>query len=179
MRVDLDQLVNDCQDALREHSPRRAVREVLERLVHRPGDLLDALPAPRQQMTIIHVSPELTIFQLVNGPGFQFHPHDHGCWSAVAFYAGRERNVFYRRTGGGLVASGGRDYDTGDVAVFGTDVIHGIENPLQTNSAAVHVFAGNPFTAACSQWDPVTLEHAPFDATYARNAYPPASTVAT
>lgn len=177
MTIDLDQLVLDCRDALHDAAPRRAVREVLERLVHRPDDLVAALPAPRQQMTVVHVSDDLTIFQLVNGPGYQFHPHDHGCWSAVAFYAGRERNTFYRRTSTGLTPSGGRDYDAGEVAVLGRDVVHAIENPLGSNNAALHVFAGKPFTAACSQWDPTTLAEAPFDAGFARAAYPPAALI--
>lgn len=43
MTIDLDQLVLDCRDALHDAAPRRAVREVLERLVHRPDDLVAAL----------------------------------------------------------------------------------------------------------------------------------------
>jgi len=179
MTLDLDHLVDDCRAALRESRPQPALREVLERLVRRPDKLLAALPAPRQQMTVVHVADDLTIFQLVNEPGFQFHPHNHGSWSAVALYAGRERNTFYRRTADGLVKAGGRDYEGGDVAVMGAETIHAIENPLRTNNAALHVFAGNPFTALCAQWDPTTLEEAPFDAAYAQAAYPAAAAVAS
>src|SRR5688500_10878319 len=129
MTIDLDQLVDDCRAALRESRPQPALREVLERLVRRPDALLARLPAPRQQMTVVHVSDDLTIFQLVNESGFQFHAHNHGSWSAVALYAGRERNTFYRRTADGLVQSGGREYEAGDVAVMGAETIHAIENP--------------------------------------------------
>lgn len=172
MTADLDQLVVDCQAALAEPRPQPALKEVLDRLVRRRSDLLEALPAPRQQMTVIHVSSHLTIFQLVNAPGFAFHAHDHGCWSAVAFYSGRERNTFYRRIPNGVVASGGREYDAGDVTLMGAEVIHAIENPSHSNNAALHVFAGNPFTAQCSQWDSESLAEAPFDSTYAQAVYP-------
>ena len=175
MRADLDELVADCQSALGETQPQLAVREVLRRLVSQSADLAEALPAPRQQMTVVHVSPDLTIFQLVNEPGFAFHPHDHGSWSAVAFYAGRERNTFYRRVTAGLMPAGGKEYGEGDVALMGAEVVHAIENPLRSNNASLHVFAGNPFTAACSQWDPNTLAEAPFDAAYAQAVYPNAT----
>lgn len=55
---------------------------------------------------------------------------------------------------------------------MGADAIHSIENPLGTHNAALHVFAGNPFTAACSQWDPETLHEAPFDIPNVMAAYP-------
>lgn len=144
----------------------------LERAVSRPSDLLAALPAERQQSVLVHVSDELTILQIVNAPGFAFLPHDHGSWSACAYYAGRERSTFFRRTTKGLERAGGRDYDSGIVSLMGADAVHSIENPLRTNNAALHVFAGNPFAAACSQWDPVTLEQAPFDIPGVMSSYP-------
>jgi predicted metal-dependent enzyme (double-stranded beta helix superfamily) len=170
--TDLDQLVADCQSALGEDRPQAALKDVLQRAVSRPSALLAALPADQQQSIPVHVSDELTILQVVNAPGFAFLPHDHGSWSACAYYAGRERNTFYRRTPDGLERASGKEYDAGDVSLMGADVIHAIENPLSTNNAALHVFAGNPFTAACSQWDADTLEQAPFDIAYVMSAYP-------
>ncbi len=159
-----------------EDRPRAARREVLRRAVSRPADLQSALPAAQQQSIPVHVSDELTILQVVNAPGFALFPHDHGFWSACAYYAGRERNTFYRRTQHGLRQVTGRDYDAGDVSLMGADAIHAIENPRGTNNAALHVFAGNPFTAQCSQWDFATLEEAPFDTACVMSAYPtPAS----
>jgi hypothetical protein len=58
---------------------------------------------------------------------------------------------------------------------MGAETIHSIENPLGSHNAAIHLFAGKPFTAACSQWDPDTWNERPFDADYARAAYPPAA----
>lgn len=172
MRADLDQLVVDCRAALTEREPKSAMREVLTRAVSDATGLGEALPADQQQMVVVHLSDDLSILQIVNEPGFVFHPHDHGSWSACAFYAGRERNTFYRRTAHGLEKSNGKEYGEGDVAIMGSSVVHSIENPLRTNNAALHVFAGNPFTAECSQWDMATLEKAPFDAEYAMAVYP-------
>ena len=172
MTIDLDQLIADCQGALGENRPQAALKDVLQRAVSRPSELLAALPADQQQSFTVHVSDELTVLQIVNAPGFAFLPHDHGSWSACAYYAGRERNTFYRRTPHGLERAGGKDYDAGDVSLMGADAIHAIENPLRTTNAALHVFAGNPFTAACSQWDPDSLERAPFDIPYVMSVYP-------
>lgn len=172
MKTDLDQLVIDCRAALGETSPQKAIRAVLQRAVSHPSDLLEALPAPKQSSTVLHVSDDLTIFQLVNEPGYVYLPHDHGLWSACAFYAGRERNTFYRRTPNGLEQTSGKEYGDGDVVIMGKDVIHAIENPLKTNNAALHVFAGNEFTVSHSQWDIDTLEEAPYSNEYAMAVYP-------
>jgi predicted metal-dependent enzyme (double-stranded beta helix superfamily) len=174
VKVDLDQLVDDCRHAIAETDPRAAVRAVLERVIRDPAAVGAVLPARRQQMTLLHVSDDLTIFQAVNGPGFFFKPHDHGCWSAVALYAGRSRDTFYRRTAHGIAVANSHDYDAGAVALMGAKTIHATHNPLRSNNAAILVFAGNPFAAPCSMWEPDTLDESLFDRDYAQHAYPPA-----
>ena len=67
MKADLDQLVIDCRATLGDTKARAALREVLERAVSRPADLMEALPAPSQQGVVVHVSDDLTILQVVNG----------------------------------------------------------------------------------------------------------------
>ena len=76
------------------------------------------------------------------------------------------------RTPNGLERAGSKEYDAGDVSLMGADAVHAIDNPLRTTNAALHVFAGNPFAAACSQWDPDTLDQAPFDISYVLSVYP-------
>src|SRR4051812_8692497 len=88
MKTDLDQLIIDCHAALGEDKPQAALRAVLQRAVARPSDLMEALPALRQQSVVVHVADDLTILQIVNEPGFTLYPHDHGSWSACAFYGG-------------------------------------------------------------------------------------------
>lgn len=172
MKTDLGQLIIDCRAALGEDKPQAALREVLQRAVARPSDLMEALPAPHQQSVVVHVAEDLTILQVVNEPGFSLYPHDHGSWSACAFYGGREHNTFWRRTPDGIVKASGKEYGEGDVVIMGTDAVHSIENPLRTNNAALHVFAGNPFTTPHRQWDSRTLQEAPFDNAYMMEVYP-------
>ena len=172
MMTDLDQLIIDCRAALGEDKPQAAVREVLTRAVSRPADLMEALPAPRQQSVVVHVADDLTILQIVNEPGFALYPHDHGSWSACAFYGGREHNTFWRRTTHGLEKANGKEYGEGDVVIMGTDAVHSITNPLGINNAALHVFAGNPFTTPHLQWDPASLAEEAFDNAYMMQAYP-------
>ena len=76
MSTDLDQLIIDCRAALGEHAPQAAMREVLQRVVSRPSQLLDAPPAPQQQSIAVHVADDLTILQVVSAPGFSLYPHD-------------------------------------------------------------------------------------------------------
>jgi predicted metal-dependent enzyme (double-stranded beta helix superfamily) len=172
MKADLGQLIIDCRAALGEDKAQAALREVLQRAVSRPAELMEALPAPSQQCVVVHVADDLTILQVVNEPGFTLYPHDHGSWSACAFYGGKEHNTFWRRTEHGLEKASGKEYGEGDVLIMGTNVVHSIENPLRTNNAALHVFAGNPFTTPHLQWDLATLQEAPFDNAYMMEAYP-------
>lgn len=170
--IDLDDLINDCVAAVNDAHPHAAVKEVLERAVSRPSALEAALPAPVQQMTILHVSDELTMFQLVNGPRFAFCAHDHAAWSAVALYTGQEENLFYRRTPAGLQPTNGKVHSAGEVLLMGSETIHSIANPLSSCNAAIHVFGGNPWKLERRQWDPETLVQGAFDVDEARRLYP-------
>jgi len=172
MSTDLDELIIDCRAAVREDKPQAALREVLRRAVSRPAEVMEALPATRQQSVVVHVADDLTILQVVNAPGFTLYPHNHGSWSACAFYGGREHNTFWRRTTHGLEKASGKEYGEGDVVMMGTDVVHSIENPLRITNAALHVFAGNPLTTPHLQWDAETLQEAPFDNNYMMQVYP-------
>jgi predicted metal-dependent enzyme (double-stranded beta helix superfamily) len=87
-------------------------------------------------------------------------------WAAIALYAGQEDNAFYRRVTGehGLVAAGGRELRTGDVALLGADAIHAVTNPRATFTGAIHVYGGDITTrAGRSEWDDDTLAEVPYD----------------
>lgn len=43
------------------------------------------------------------------------------------------------------------------------DAIHAVTNPRSIYTAAIHVYGGDYFGTARSQWDPDTLQEAPFD----------------
>jgi predicted metal-dependent enzyme (double-stranded beta helix superfamily) len=163
---DLDEFVNDCQSALAEGHPQLAVKEVVERAVAEPSAVESALRAPmRGGVDSLHHSAELTILHIVWPPHVRLYPHDHRMWAAIGIFAGREDNVFYRRPQSkeGIVVSGGCELDPAQTLLLGHDVIHAVENPLDSYTAAIHVYGGDFFATPRSQWDPQTFEESAFD----------------
>jgi predicted metal-dependent enzyme (double-stranded beta helix superfamily) len=154
---DPDQFVADCIQAIGEPEPRLAVKDVLERAVHHPSGVERTLPATQAELVPLHVSDDLTILKVVWAPGMSFRPHNHLMWAAIGLYGGQEDNTFYRRTGQGLIESGGRQLITGDVALLGDDTIHAVANPRATFTGAIHVYGGNITTRPRrSEWDQET-----------------------
>ncbi len=84
-------------------------------------------------------------------------------WAAIGIYGGQEDNAFYRRTPEGVVASGGKELHEGDVALLGDDTIHSVRNPRRSHTGAIHVYGGDFFARPRSEFDPETLEEAPYD----------------
>jgi predicted metal-dependent enzyme (double-stranded beta helix superfamily) len=140
---DVDELIAECIRAVHEREPRLAVRDVLERAVHRPGELAEALPATQAELVPLHASPEVSVLKVVWAPGMRFRAHNHLMWAAIGLYQGQEDNTFYRRAGDGIVVAGGRELRTGDVALLGDDAIHAVTNPLPALTAAIHVYGGD------------------------------------
>jgi predicted metal-dependent enzyme (double-stranded beta helix superfamily) len=161
---DVDQLIADCRSALAETQPIMAVREILDEVMSAPGKIEAALPATRAEIVPLHASPELSILKVVWAPGMRFRPHNHLMWAAIGLYGGQEDNEFYRREGGGLVRSGGRDLRVGDVALLGDDTIHAVANPSREFTGAIHVYGGD-ITAGTgrSEWDETTSEELAYD----------------
>jgi len=163
---DVDQLIADCQQARSESEPRRAVREVLERVVSRPGEVADVLAPAEAGLTLLHHADDLTVLHVVWAPKMDIYPHDHRMWAAIAIYAGQEDNAFYRRSGPSertLTESGGRRLAVGDTVVLGDDTIHGVTNPLGRLTAAIHVYGGDFIKQPRSQWGPGPREERPYD----------------
>lgn len=161
---DLDQFITECTEAVAESEPRLAVKGVLERAMRRPAAVAEALPATRSEIVPLFTSPNLSIIKAVWAPHMRFRPHNHLMWAAIGLYGGREDNTFYRRTGDGIISSGGRDVGAGDVALLGRDTIHAVENPLASFTAAIHVYGGD-ITArpGRSEWDEDSGEEVAYD----------------
>lgn len=160
---DRDSFTADCLAAVRTSQPHLAVKAVVERAVADADAVARALPATRAEIERLHVSPELTIIKVVWAPGMQIFPHDHRMWAAIGIYGGQEDNSFFRRSPGGVVASGGKELRAGDVALLGDDTIHAVRNPKDRFTGAIHVYGGDFFTQPRSEFDPVTLAEAPYD----------------
>lgn len=171
---DIDDFLGDCQAAVAENEPHRAVREVLERAVAEPAAVADAL-APREGgFTLIHHAPDMTVLHVVWAPGMRIFPHDHRMWAAIGIYAGQEDNEFFRRTAPGertLTGSGGRQLTVGDVALLGDNTIHAVTNPLATLTGAIHVYGGDFVNQPRSQWGPGEPLEQPYDIDVARREF--------
>jgi predicted metal-dependent enzyme (double-stranded beta helix superfamily) len=159
---DLDRFVADCRGALAEGGGQKAVREVLARAVADPAGVLAGLGEPRRaQVQRLHHAPDLTILNVVWGAGMTVMPHNHAMWAIIGVYTGCEDNIFWRRIeterGPRIEAAGARALRVRDCAPLGRDIIHSVTNPIPRLTGAIHVYGGDFFKAARSEWDPETL----------------------
>lgn len=170
---DTEGFIADCRAALAaDRGGGRAVREVVARAVSDPDALIRALGEPRRGgLNVLHRAPDLTVLNLVWGPGMGVMPHNHRVAAAIGIYAGREENAFWRRvgagedgTGGRIEVAGGKTIGERECVVLGRDIIHSVTNPLPRLTGAIHVYWGGDFFAdGKSEWDPETLRERPYD----------------
>lgn len=160
---DIDAFVEECESAVAEGEPRRAVREVLARAVDEPGAVAGVLEHHHAGITLLHNSATLTVLNVVWGPGMTLQAHDHRMWAAIGIYAGQEDNAFFRRSGNTIVDSGGKELRERDVLLLGDDAIHAVTNPLRSYTGAIHVYGGDFVQQPRSQWDPDTRQEQPYD----------------
>lgn len=161
---DLDRFRDDCVNACREDDSRQAIEAVVERAVFHPGEVIRALGEhQRAGVQTLYHAPELTVLDVRWAPEMEFYPHDHRMWAVIGIYAGREDNVFYRRTPDGLRRQGQRSLHPGDVNAMGENAVHGVRTPPAQLTWAIHVYGGDFFAKPRSEWDPETLEERPYD----------------
>jgi len=165
---DRDQFTADCQSALRDASPEKAVREVVARSVSDPGSVLAGLGEPEQGgVQLIHKAPDLTIINVIWSKFMTILPHNHEMWAVIGIYTGREDNIFWRRiedeAGGLIEAAGAKALCEKDAVPLGKDIIHSVTNPINRLSGAIHVYGGDFFGIDRSEWNPETLRERPYD----------------
>ena len=164
MALTVDDIVARCQAAVAEHTPALAVRDVLDELVADPAVLEQAVGRVEEGgITTLHNATDLTILHVAWTPGMALNPHDHRMWAVIGMYGGQEDNGFYRRAATGLEPSGGRELPAGDVLVLGDDVIHSVANTRRDFAVALHVYGGDFFSIARSEWDWDTYDERPRD----------------
>jgi predicted metal-dependent enzyme (double-stranded beta helix superfamily) len=165
---DLDRFIADCRDATNADPTHKIVSEVVARAVSEPLVMLAGLGEPtRAGVDKLYCSDELTILDVVWGPGMTIKPHNHLMWAVIGIYTGREDNIFWRRlpgeAAGKIEAAGAKSLGVRDVAPLGRDIIHTVTNPLPRLTGAIHVYGGDFFAVARSEWDPETLLERAFD----------------
>jgi len=163
---DPEVLVGECQRAL--PAGPRAVLEVVARAVSDPRQVLKGLGEPtRAGLHTLHRSADLTVLNVVWGPGMNQLPHNHSMWAVIGIYSGREDNIFWRRIAENpehkIEAAGAKVLCDRDVLPLGQDIIHSVLNPLGRMTGAIHVYGGDFFGVSRSQWDPERLIEEPFD----------------
>jgi predicted metal-dependent enzyme (double-stranded beta helix superfamily) len=171
---DVDALIAECVAARTDPQPRAAVRAVLERVVADPATVGDALRPTEGGLHLLHHAPDLTVLHIVWAPRMRLYPHDHRMWAAIAIYAGREDNAFFRRDPDAprqLIESGGKEIGVGDVVMLGDDAIHAVANPADRLTGAIHVYGGDFVNQPRSQWGPGSREERPHDMAVLRQQF--------
>ena len=98
-------------------------------------------------------------------------PHNHLMWANIGIYTGREDNIFWKRTANGIRAFGAEALFSRDVASLPEDAVHSVTNPLLRFTGGIHIYGGDFFNTARSQWDPESLEEEPSDGEVIRNIF--------
>jgi len=165
---DLDRFAEDCRAALAADPSHKAVREVVARAVSDPAGVLTGIGEPRRaEVQKLYHAPDLTILNVVWGPGMTIMPHNHLMWAVIGIYTGRENNIFWRRlpgeAGGKIEAAGAKSLGERDAEPLGRDIIHTVTNPLPRLTGAIHVYGGDFFAVSRSEWDPETLLEGRYD----------------
>ena len=165
---DKDRFIADCRNALAGDRASHDVRQIVGRAVADPPGVMRTLGTPTQGgIECLHRSADLTIINVVWRVGQIIMPHNHAMWAVIGVYTGREDNILWRRlpdrTGGEVEAAGAKTLGETDTIAFGPDVIHSVVNPLSRLTGAIHVYGGDFFGIARSEWDPELLREKPYD----------------
>jgi predicted metal-dependent enzyme (double-stranded beta helix superfamily) len=170
--MDIDRFVEDCVAANRETDSQAAVNAVLEKAVSTPEAVLAALGKPDNAgLHVLLQSPTLTIFAATWTPQMNLMPHNHLMWANIGIYTGREDNIFWRKTDGGIEAFGAAALFEKDTAMLPQDALHSVTNPLQRFTGGIHIYGGDFFNTSRSQWDPETLAEQPSDGAVIREIF--------
>jgi predicted metal-dependent enzyme (double-stranded beta helix superfamily) len=173
---DRDRFIADCRAALAADPSHKAVREVVARAVSDPAAVLQGLGAPTKGgVQKIYHSPELTILNVIWAPYMTILPHNHRMWAVIGVYTGREDNIFWRRlpkdamrdamrdAASRVEAAGAKALCVKDAEPLGRDIIHSVTNPIPRLTGAIHVYGGDFFGTARSEWEPETLTERAYD----------------
>jgi predicted metal-dependent enzyme (double-stranded beta helix superfamily) len=173
---DLEQFITDCRDAVGIDPTHKAAREVVARAVSDSSAVIGGLGEPRRAgIEPLYRSENLTVLNVVWGPGMTIMPHNHLMWAVIGIYTGREDNIFWRRIphqdSGRIEAAGAKSLGVRDVEPLGRDIIHTVTNPLPRLTGAIHVYGGDFFAVQRSEWDSETLCERAFDLDRARRLF--------
>ena len=162
---DTDSFIQDCIHANEASADAQsALKDVLERVMSDPSAVLAGVGEPQKGgLKALYRSPKLTILNIVWAPLMQLIPHEHNMWALIGIYTGREDNIFWERHENRVAAKNAAAIAVGDVIALPRDVVHSVNNPIERLTGAIHVYGGDFFAIARSEWDPETLSERPWD----------------
>lgn len=165
MDFNLENLIAGCLSKLNNQSE---ISEIVEQSIQEPTTVIKALgPLNSARIDKLYTSDKLTIINVVWAPKMTLRPHNHNTWAVIGVYAGREDNIFWRRSSGEsngkINAAGAKSISSKEVAILGKDTIHSVTNPTDSFTGAIHVYGGNFFEIARSEWEPNTLTEQEYD----------------
>jgi predicted metal-dependent enzyme (double-stranded beta helix superfamily) len=165
--LEVERFVDDCRNALVRDGSHGAVREIVARTVSDPSSVLGALGEPqRAGIYPLHRSETLTVLNVIWAPNMTLPPHDHRMWAVIGIYTGREDNIFWRRVPGAaskVEAAGAKALCAKDAEPLGHRIIHSVTNPIPRFTGAIHVYGGDFFGVARSEWDAESLVEGTWD----------------
>ena len=166
--MELEQFVADCQAAITDSAPTKAVREIVAKVVADPVTMEKLVGTPdRGGVEPIYVADDLTILNVVWAPRMTLKPHNHNMWAVIGVYGGREDNIFWRRIKddpeGRIETAGAKSIGKFEVRPLGSEIIHSVTNPTSKLTGAIHVYGGNFYEMHRSEWEPESLVERPYD----------------
>ncbi|MEJ2453666.1 MAG: hypothetical protein P8103_05860 [Candidatus Thiodiazotropha sp.] len=169
---DRDRFIQDCIDAVADGQT--AMREVVAAAVSEPAQVAAWFGEPTHAgIDTLHRSSQLTIINFTWAPYMSLLPHNHNMYAVIGLFAGREDNIFWRRTAHSIEAAGARSLGSGEVVTLGHDIIHSVLNPTRRMTRALHVYGGDFFEPdePRMEWDPETLTERPYDVERAKRLF--------
>ena len=169
---ELERFIEDCKAASKEDESHKAVREVVTEAVSDPVGIMAALGEPEGAgFKGLYQSDRLTIINFTWAPLMTLMPHNHNMWAVIGLFSGREDNIFWRKDGKRIEASGAKSLTCGRASALGRDIVHSVTNPIEKMTSALHVYGGDFFAPGRSEWDPETLEERPFSIDNSRRIF--------
>ncbi len=169
---ELERFTEEVKRARADADSQRAVHEVLARAVSNPQAVLAGVGEPSEVgIHTIYRAPDLTILNVIWAPLMVLLPHNHNMWATIGIYTGREDNIIWNRMGAVVEASSAASLSERQVFDLPDTVIHSVTNPIPRLTGAIHIYGGDFFGVARSEWDSETLHERPLDLDAARRSF--------
>ena len=172
--IDIDTFVNCCIDLVQKDNAEEKIKDLMEDMLSNPLEFSAQFEKMNEaKIDTIYHSNKLTIVNLVWAPRMSRQAHNHNLWAVIGVYSGVEENIFYSKTDDHRITeTGDLTLSAGDVVSLGKDAIHSVKNPSANQpTGGIHVYGGDHFGVARSEWRLDSMEEIPYDTKNAFNVF--------